>query len=65
MVTIIDSKTGETRKKTISDVSIDSEEKIVKLDKMTDGDIIELKLINVKSGDTIIKGITASDKFIY
>ena len=60
-----DSKTGETRKKTISDVSIDSKEKIVKLDKMTDGDIIELKLINVKSEDTIIKGITASDKFIY
>ena len=52
-------------KKTISDVSIDSKEKIVKLDKMTDGDIIELKLINVKSEDTIIKGITASDKFIY
>ena len=65
VVTIIDSKTGETRKKTISDVSIDSKEKIVKLDKMTDGDIIELKLINVKSEDTIIKGITASDKFIY
>lgn len=65
VVTIKDSKTGETRKKTISDVSIDSKEKIVKLDKMTDGDIIELKLINVKSEDTIIKGITASDKFIY
>lgn len=65
VVTIIDSKTGEARKKTISDVSIDSKEKIVKLDKMTDGDIIELKLINVKSEDTIIKGITASDKFIY
>lgn len=65
VVTIIDSKTGETRKKTISDVSIDSKEKIVKLDKMTDGDIIELKLINIKSEDTIIKGITASDKFIY
>ena len=65
VVTIIDSKTGETRKKTISDVSIDSKEKIVKLEKMTDGDIIELKLINVKSEDTIIKGITASDKFIY
>ena len=49
VVTIIDSKTGEERKKTISDVSIDSKEKIVKLDKMIDGDIIELKLINVKS----------------
>lgn len=64
VVTIIDSKTGEIRRET-SNVSIDSKEKTVKLDKMTDGNIIELKLINVKSGDTIIKGITASDKFIY
>ena len=37
----------------------------IEIDKMADGDIIELKLINVKSGDTIIKGITASDKFVY
>lgn len=64
VVTITDNRTGETRKET-STISIDSQKKIVKLDKMTDGDIIELKLINVKSGDTIIKGITASDKFIY
>ena len=37
----------------------------VKVDNVSDGDIIELKLINVKSGDTIIKDLTASDKFIY
>lgn len=65
VVTITDSKTGETRKET-STISISNNtSNIVKLNKMTDGDIIELKLINVKSGDTIIKGITASDKFIY
>lgn len=65
VVTITDSKTGETRKET-STISISNNtSNIVKLNKMTDGDIIELKLINVKSDDTIIKGITASDKFIY
>lgn len=65
VVTITDSKTGETRKET-STISISNNtSNTVKLNKMKDGDIIELKLINVKSGDTIIKGITASDKFIY
>ncbi len=65
VVTITDSKTGETRKET-STISISNNtSNIVKLNKMTAGDIIELKLINVKSVDTIIKGITASDKFIY
>ena len=65
VVTITDSRTGETRKET-SNVSISNNaSNTVKLDKMIDGDIIELKLINVKSKDTIIKGITASDKFIY
>ena len=65
VVTITDSKTGETRKET-STISISNNtSNIVKLNKMTAGDIIELKLINVKSDDTIIKGITASDKFIY
>ena len=65
VVTITDSRTGETRKET-STISINTnKDNIKKLDKMTEGDIIELKLINVKSDDTIIKGITASDKFIY
>ncbi len=65
VVTITDSKTGETKKET-STISISNNtSNTVKLNKMKDGDIIELKLINVKSGDTIIKGITASDKFIY
>ena len=65
VVTIIDSKTGEIRKETSSVSISNNTSNTVKLDKMTDGDIIELKLINVKSEDTIIKGITASDKFIY
>ena len=65
VVTITDSKTGETKKET-STISISNNtSNTVKLNKMKDGDIIELKLINVKSGDTIVKGITASDKFIY
>lgn len=65
VVTITDGKTGETRMIT-SNLSISNNTpNTIEIDKMADGDIIELKLINVKSGDTIIKGITASDKFVY
>lgn len=65
VVTIADGKTGETRMIT-SNISISNNtSNTIEIDKMADGDIIELKLINVKSGNTIIKGITASDKFVY
>lgn len=65
IVTITDGKTGETRVVT-NKVSINSgSPKTITMDKMQEGDIIELKLTNVSSGDTIISGITASDKFIY
>lgn len=65
VVAITDGKTGETRMIT-SNLSISNNTpNTIEIDKMADGDIIELKLINVKSGDTIIKGITASDKFVY
>lgn len=65
VVTITYGKTGETRMIT-SNLSISNNTpNTIEIDKMADGDIIELKLINVKSGDTIIKGITASDKFVY
>lgn len=65
VVTITDGKTGETRMIT-SNISISNNTpNTIEIDKMADGDIIELKLINVKSGNTIIKGITASDKFVY
>lgn len=65
VVTITDGKTGETRMITNNLSISNNTPNTIEIDKMADGDIIELKLINVKSGDTIIKGITASDKFVY
>lgn len=65
VVTITESKTGETRTIT-NDIKISNNtSNIIKVDNISDGDIIELKLINVASDDTIIKDLTASDKFIY
>lgn len=65
VVTITNSKTGET-KETTSKISINNNTpKTISIDKMQEGDIIELKLTNVSSNDIIISGLTASDKFIY
>ena len=64
-VTITDSKIGEIRTITNNINISNNMSNTVKVDNVSDGDIIELKLINVKSGDTIIKDLTASDKFIY
>lgn len=65
VLTIEDSKTGEIRTKTY-DVNISNNtSNTIKVDKLSDGDIVELKLTNVASSGNIIKDITASDKFIY
>lgn len=64
-VTITDNKIGEVRTITNNINISNNMSNTVKVDNVSDGDIIELKLINVKSGDTIIKDLTASDKFIY
>lgn len=65
VVTITDSKTEEVRTKSY-DINISNNtSSTVKVDKISDGDIVELKLINVASQGNIINGVTASDKFAY
>lgn len=65
VLTIEDGKTGEIRTKTY-DVNISNNtSNTIKVDKLSDGDIVELKLTNVASSGNIIKDITASDKFKY
>lgn len=65
VVTITDNKTGEIRTKSY-DINISNNtSSTVKVDKISDGDIVELKLINVASKGNIINGVTASDKFAY
>lgn len=65
VVTITDNKTGEIRTKSY-DINISNNtSSTVKVDKISDGDIVELKLIDVTSKGNIINGVTASDKFVY
>lgn len=65
VVTITDSKTEEVRTKSY-DINISNNtSNTIKVDKISDGDIVELKLINVASQGNIINGVTASDKFVY
>lgn len=65
VVTITDSKTEEVRTKSY-DINISNNtSNTIKVDKISDGDIVELKLINVASQGNIINGVTASDKFAY
>lgn len=65
VVTITDSVTKEIRTITENIIISNNTSRTVKVDNISDGDIVELKLINVMSSDTIIEGVTASDKFIY